>query len=35
LDLCRADFVDIFDPLAVGTELVGTLERRGASAKGL
>ena len=35
LDLCRADFVNVLDPLVVGTELVGTLERMGASAKAL
>lgn len=35
LDLSRADFVNVLDPLVVGTELVGTLERVGASAKAL
>lgn len=35
LDLCGTDFVNVLDPLVVGTELVGTLERMGASAKAL
>lgn len=35
LDLCGADFVNVLDPLIVGTEVVGTLERKGVSAKSI